>query len=184
MRIPLVISSLCLPVLLFQPLAATAQTLTPQQQIAAAVLPLPEAQRAGATVVAFGPDQKPVVLRQGSNGFVCSADRPGNDVFQVDCFHERVQAVLNREVELSRQMKLPSNDPAVRRALDQEIKAGTLTLPPQPTIGFRMRGPLASYDAATNTVKNDVTVWQMVIVPYTTGESLGLPTQPTGSMRG
>jgi len=45
------------------------------QQIAAAVLPLPEVMREHATVIGYAPDLSPVSLRRGSNGMVCTSFR-------------------------------------------------------------------------------------------------------------
>jgi hypothetical protein len=57
------------------------------QQIAAAVLPLPAVMREHATVLGYAPDLSLVTLRQGSNGMVCTASRPGADEFDVRCYH-------------------------------------------------------------------------------------------------
>jgi hypothetical protein len=55
------------------------QALVPpaSQQIAEAVLPLPEPMRSQATVIGYGPDRSFLMLREGKNGMVCTANRPG-----------------------------------------------------------------------------------------------------------
>ena len=66
------------------------------QQIAAAVLPLPEVMRDHATVFGYARDLSLVTLRQGSNGIVCTAFRPGADEFDVRCYHESFMPVVRR----------------------------------------------------------------------------------------
>ena len=146
-------------------------------RIAAALLPLPEALRGGATVVSV---EKGVttVLRTGSNGMVCTADQPDDQVFFVNCFHETVREVMLRSNELRRSMS--PND--VQAAIDKEIKGGKLKVPLSPSMGFQMRGPLSGYDPSTNTVSKGIDVWQMVILPHATGASLSLPETPQGTM--
>jgi hypothetical protein len=144
-------------------------------QIAAAVLPLPEAMRSGATVVSIDKGVE-TVLRKGSNGMVCR-DYSSNQVFQANCFHETIYAITKRTDELSKSL----NGKALEDAVEKEIQSGKLKAPPVPSMGFQIRGPLAGYDAATHTVSKDVKVWQMVIIPHATGASLGLPEQPPGN---
>jgi len=45
-----------------------------------------------------------------------------------------------------------------------------------------MRGPLSGYNAASNTVSDVIKRWEMVILPYATGQSLSLPEKPQGNM--
>ena len=63
---------------LFLPVALTGQAKPIEHQIAEAVTPLPEAQRDGATVYGFRDDADlAVVIREGTNDFLCLADTPG-----------------------------------------------------------------------------------------------------------
>src|SRR5262245_57130314 len=73
-----------------------AALLPPKQQIVAAVLPLPPVMREHATVIGYSPDLTLVTLRQGTNGMVCTADIPGDDVFDVRCYHESFMPVVRR----------------------------------------------------------------------------------------
>lgn len=151
------------------PLAGWAQQ-SDAGRIAAAVLPLPESMRAAATVVSVDKGVE-TVLRKGTNGMVCTADQPGDQVFYVNCFHETVHALMRRAGELSREL----NGKRLDEAIESEIKAGKLKAPATPSIGFQMRGPLNGYDPATNTVSKEIKTWQMVMIPYATGASLSLP---------
>ena len=167
------------------PLVVRAQANDTAAQIAAAVLPLPESMRAGATVVSRGEKGAITVLRKGSNDMVCTADQPGDQTFYVNCFHESIFALMKRTTELNNELSragAPASGKALDVALDKEIKAGKFKLPSHPTIGFQMRGPLSGYNAATNTVSGEIKAWQMVMLPYETGASLSLPDKPNANM--
>jgi hypothetical protein len=155
--------------------AGLAQQRDAVSQIAAAVLPLPESMRSGATVVSVDKGVE-TVLRKGTNGMVCK-DYSTAQTFAANCFHETVVALSKRSDELSKDLK----GKALEDALEKEIQSGKLKAPPVPSMGFQVRGPMNGYDAATHTVSKDVKVWQMVIIPHATGASLNLPEQPPGN---
>src|SRR5215467_13330695 len=90
------------------------------QSIAAAVLPLPEQLRAGATVVRLDESLQPQIIRQGTNGMVCIADKPNDDRFDVRCYRDTFIPVVYRAFQLGY---------AVSGAkVGDEIKAGKLQL--------------------------------------------------------
>jgi hypothetical protein len=142
------------------------------EQVAAAVLPLPPVMRDHATVIGYAPDLSLVTLRQGSNGMVCTATRPGDDDFDVRCYHESFMAVVRRMRELVSQGKQGDE---IYRTLDAEIKAGKLTIPDHPPAGYRMLGPISAYHATTNTVSKEIESWQSVHFPYKTAAEIGFP---------
>jgi hypothetical protein len=153
-------------------------------RIASALLPLPESMRAGATVVSVDKGIE-TVLRKGTNGMVCTADAPGDQVFSVNCFHESIYAALRRADELRAELArsgVPVTGKSLDDAIDKEIKAGKLKSPLTPSIGFQMRGPLSGYDPQTNTVSKEIKTWQMIMLPHATGSSIGLPEKPEGDM--
>ena len=87
----------CFPTFFFtSAVAQPPQVPSASQQIAAAVLPLPEVMREHATVLGYAPDLSLVTLRQGSNGMVCTASRPGDGEFDVRCYHESFMPVVRR----------------------------------------------------------------------------------------
>jgi hypothetical protein len=153
-------------------IAQTPQVPPPSQQIAAAVLPLPEVMRANATVLGYAPDLSLLTLRKGSNGMVCMAPRPGDADFDVRCYHESFIAVVRRLRELHSQ---GVNDDEIDRIIDAEIKAKKVPLPDHPTAGYRMLGPISAYQPATNTVNKEIRSWQSVHFPYKTAVEIGLP---------
>src|SRR5207249_4540386 len=59
--------------------------------------------------------------------------------------------------------------------VEQEIKAGKLQVPRQPTAGYRCLGPASGYDAKSNTITADVECWQSIHFPFRTAHEMGLP---------
>jgi hypothetical protein len=142
------------------------------QQVASAVLPLPAVMREQATVLGYAPDMAIVTLRQGSNGMVCTASRPGEDEFDVRCYRESFMPVVRRLRELHSQAVKQDE---IYRTIDAEVKAKKLAIPDHPTAGYRMLGPISAYHADTNTVGSEIKSWQSVHFPYKTAAEIGLP---------
>jgi len=138
------------------PLLAQAPVPSPADQIAAAVLPLPEVLRAGAGVRGYDAALRPVTLRETTNGMICTGDRPGDDEFDVRCYEKSFRAVIDR----GQQLQVPS----------------------QPTAGYRMLGPIGGYDFRTRTFTKAIERWQSVHFPYRTAAELGLPEVREGTM--
>ena len=142
------------------------------QQIAAAVLPLPEVMREHATVLGYAPDLSLITLRQGSNEMVCTASRPGDAEFDVRCYHESFMPVVRRMRELYQQ---GVKHDEVYRTIESEVKAKKLAIPDHPIAGYRMLGPSSAYQSATNTVSKEIKSWQSVHFPHKTAAEIGLP---------
>jgi hypothetical protein len=119
-RFSLLFITMTLSVLL---MAQTTHFPTANEQIDASVLPLPEVMRAHATVLGYAPDMSLVTLRQGSNGMVCTASRPGSEEFDVRCYHQSFVPLLNRLRELDLN-GIGGSETA--RIVDAEIKAKRL----------------------------------------------------------
>lgn len=151
---------------------------TREQQITAAVLPLPKEMRAGAGVVAFSEGTAPITLREGTNGMMCMADLPGDEEFDVRCFQQAFFPVYvkMRETELRGLRGMVRHD-----AVDEEIRSGRLRLPDGPTAGWMMEGPISAYDAPTAVAGPEIEVWQTVHAPYRTAAQFGLPEEPDGT---
>jgi hypothetical protein len=153
-------------------IAQSPQVPSASQQIAAAVLPLPEVMREHATVLGYAPDLSLVTLRKGTNGMVCTASRPGDAEFDVRCYHQSFMPVVRRMRDLhSRGVK----DDEIYRTIDAEVKAKKLAIPDHPIAGYRMLGPISAYQPATNTVGPEIESWQSVHLPYKTAGEIGLP---------
>jgi hypothetical protein len=157
-------------------------------KIGTAVLPLPKAMRDSASVVEILDGGKTVTLKKGTSDMVCeypqlSTLHSGAKGLVLGCYQEQVYAMVARASEVRRQLAAAgktADDHAVDAQVEADIKAGKLKLPSGPTMGFRMAGPASGYDPATGTVSSDIHVWQMVVIPYTTGAKLSLPESQSG----
>lgn len=139
-------------------------SLVQSQSIGAATLPLPESMRGGAEVVQLDEAGQPKVLRKGTNGMVCIADKPGDDEFDVRCYQKDFIQVVYHAYPAPSSAKVA-----------EEIKAGKLKLSNVPTAGYRCLGPAAGYDSSTNRVTADVECWESIHFPFRTAQQIGLP---------
>ena len=142
-----------------------------RQAIAAAVLPLPQQLRDGSAVVRLDAKGSPESLRRGTSWMVCIADRPGDDTFDVRCYHEAFIPVVYRGFQLNAESVRGME--AMDR-IEQEIKAGKFKLPTQPTAGYRCLGPANGHTAATNSVNQEIRCWQSIHFPFRTAREMGL----------
>jgi hypothetical protein len=148
------------------------------QTIEAAVLPLPPALRAGATVVRLDAESKPETLRKGVNGMVCIADPPGDDTFDVRCYRDFFISVVYRAFQLGYRVAGPK--------VGAEVQAGKLELSREPTAGYRCLGPAAAYDAVRNELGPEIECWQSLHFPFRTASETGFPDEadlPEGQRR-
>jgi hypothetical protein len=156
--------TVCLTLSLF---SGTASGQSRDRTIAAAVLPLPAALRDGAAVVRIDAAGQPEALRNGTNGMVCIADKPGDALFDVRCYRESFIHVVYRTFQLGANVSSPK--------VGAEIEAGTLKLSKEPTAGFRCLGPTGSYDPATHSVTGEGRCWESVHFPFRTAREVGFP---------
>jgi hypothetical protein len=166
------------PVLAFVPalLAAQGSTIIPpkDEQIAAAVLPLPEAMRATARVLGYDAAGKFVTLREGK-GMVCLAQYPKEPQFHVSCYHESMEPFMARGRELRDAGTSAAQVDTVRFA---EVKAGKLKMPTSPAALYQIFAK--GYDPKTQAVTEGQRLY-VVYVPFATGASTGLPERPRGN---
>lgn len=150
------------------PSSAQAQAKPLAEQIAEAVFALPEADRDGAMVWGWrdGADVMEII-REGSNDFVCLADKPGDERFATSCYEKRLEPFMARGRELRAQGKGTGE---VRRIRRSEIEAGTLALPDSSRL-TSLRGQI---NAATGR-PDSVSVLRVIYVPHATPESTGMP---------
>jgi hypothetical protein len=81
------------------PLAAQAKMPPKDEQIAVAVLPLPDELKPTARVMGYDAAGKFVVLREGK-GMVCLAQYPKEEKFHVSCYQESLEPFMARGREL------------------------------------------------------------------------------------
>lgn len=146
---------------------------TPEQQVAAAVLPLPADLRAGARVLGYAPDKKLVQLRAGTNHMTCLADEPGDDRFHVACYHDGMEPFMLRGREL-RAAGVKGN--AVDSVRFAEVKAGKLKMPAQGAL-YSLTGKIGGWNLASGNV-SDASRLYVVYIPFATEASTGLSSQP------
>lgn len=141
--------------------------------IESAVLAAPLTLREGAEVRAWTADDRLVVLRRGTNGLICLADRPGDDRFAASCYHEGLEAFMERGRELSRQ-GVEGNARNERRWA--EIKAGTLAMPTAGMV-YNLGFPTEDFDPASTDPATGGRL-HAIYMAGATPESTGLPSTP------
>lgn len=156
--------------------ALRAQTPPPAaQQIASAVLALPEKMRDEAGVMGYKTAGKLELLRASKNGMICLADDPAEDKFHVSCYHEAMEPFMAR----GRALRATGVKGAqVDTARFAEVKTGKLKMPTAPASLYQIFGD--SFDAATSKVANGRALF-VVYVPFATEKSTGLSTAPSDS---
>jgi hypothetical protein len=160
--------------LLAPPLAAQVGPPAPERQIEAAVAPLPEEFRAGATVLGYRPDATGLVpLREGDGPFICLADSPGDERYHVACYHRSLEPFMARGRTLRAEGRTEEVD-SIRYA---EIRAGTLPMPTTPAALYSLTAPADSVDRESGEVTGAQPLY-VVYIPFATAESTGLPTTP------
>jgi hypothetical protein len=143
------------------------------EQIAAAVLPLPEELRDGATVLGYREPGRLVELRRGTNEMRCLALYVMRQDFHVACYHNALEPFMARGRALRAQGVQGTQVDTVRF---REIAAGTLPMPAYGTL-YSITTPRANFDPATRTVR-DAGLLAVVYIPGATAESTGLTTRP------
>ena len=144
-----------------------------EDQIKIAVLAAPEEYRAGAKVWGFDENGEAVLLREGTNQFVCVADNPASR-FQVSCYHESLEPFMNRGRELRKEGKNPQEIFDIR---EEEAVNGTLQMPEKPAALHVYYGEGAQYNAEKN-IMEGAKYRYVVYIPFATEESTGIPTTP------
>ena len=153
---------------------AASPSLSPEQQIAAALSPAPPEARDTATVLGHSTDGGVQPLRQGSGDLICLADDPSDDRFHVACYHQDLEPFMARGRQLRAQ---DISRDEVQRMREEEIEAGKLVIPPGPTALYSLTGPSGSFDPATGEVSGANRVF-VVYIPYATEETTGLSPKP------
>jgi hypothetical protein len=145
-----------------------------EAQIAGALAAAPEALQEGAAVFGYGAEGAFVELREGSNELICLADRPGDELFRVACYHRSLEPYMAR----GRELRAEGLDGAERiNQRHTEADAGELEMPAVPAMVYNLGGALEIFDPETGVVTGGSYLWA-VYTPYATEASTGLPTTP------
>ncbi|MGH7539831.1 MAG: hypothetical protein ACRELC_02410 [Gemmatimonadota bacterium] len=134
-----------------------------------ATLPLPETDRAAATVLVREAGAWRMA-RTGAGPFVCLADDPGEEGFHVACYHESLEPYMARGRELAA-AGVSGRESLARRW--KEIEDGTLAMPEGPS-ALRSLTADSGWDGDPGALQRLTVLY----VPYATPEELGLPTEP------
>jgi hypothetical protein len=153
------------------------QKLSLDQQIASAVLAAPQEGRENAKVYGYGDSGEFMTLREGSNEFVCIADDPAKEGFQVVCYHVSLEPMMARGRALESEGKSRDEKEAVR---EEEAKSGKMALPEAPATLHIYYGKNAYFNTESGLVEN-AKYRYVVYIPYATQESTGLPLAPNES---
>ena len=143
------------------------------QQVAAAVLPLPDSLRAGARVWGYAEGVRFVELRPGTGTMTCIADDPRDNRFHVACYHNSMEPYMAKGRELRAQGLGENTVDSLRRA---DATAGRIRMPAAAML-YSLTGTAANYDPATNTITGARPLF-VVYTPFATAESLGLSAIP------
>ena len=146
---------------------------SPAYQIAAALTPLPEDMRAGATVLGYAEVGKPLVsLRAGTNDMICLAPDPAVATFHSSCYHKSMEPFMARGRELRASgVRGPQVD-TVRFA---EVKSGKLKVPTMPSMLYQIFG--GTFDSTTAKVPGGTSLY-VTYVPFATTQTTGISSKP------
>lgn len=150
------------------------QELTNEQQIASALFAAPEEARDGAMVYGYNNDNTLTILKEGTNEFICIADNPKKDGFQVVAYHKSLEPYMERGRVLNAEGKGRKEKEDIRSS---EAKSGALKMPENPATLHLFYGKDGYFDTETDSIKN-AKYRYVVYIPYATQASIGLGHSP------
>ena len=142
-------------------------------QIAAAVTPLPEELKAGATVLGYEVVGKLVTLRAGKNDMICLAPDPALKNFHSACYHNAMEPFMARGRELRASGVKGAQVDTVRFA---EVKKGALKVPAQPSMLYQIFG--GTFDEPSGKVTGGSALY-ITYMPFATTTTTGLTSKPS-----
>lgn len=162
-------------------LPATADDHDASYAVKAAALALPAAFEGTARVVSVAGDGSETVAQEGSAPMTCEVSKRSEDDganrLDVWCMPHSMRPLLARIDEL-RNAGIPREEGM--KLLKAEYESGELGLPAQPGVGYAFRGAEGSYGKPPAEIEGSG--WQLVFVPFATGDTLGLIETSEGSM--
>ncbi|MEQ9297511.1 MAG: hypothetical protein RIF33_03060 [Cyclobacteriaceae bacterium] len=144
-------------------------------QISTAIMAAPESEKSVATVMGYSSLNGTLeVIREGSGDVICLTDDPTKSGFGVSCYHKDLEPFMAR----GRVLKADGlNGQEVFDKREEEVKAGSLSMPEDPTTLYVLTAPDDQYDRNTGEVSNSYLRY-VIYIPYATVESTGLPLSP------
>jgi hypothetical protein len=152
------------------------QILNADQQITSAILAAPLAARDSAKVYGYDKDNKLILLRAGFNAFICIADNPKKEGFQVVAYHISLEPYMSRGRELDTAEKSRKEKEELRSS---EAASGVLKMPENPATLHLYYGKNGFFNTETGAIEN-AKYRYVVYIPYATQKSTGLPLSPNG----
>lgn len=150
--------------------AAQSAIPAPEQQIAAAVSPIPESKQQDAKILGYNQNGEVVTLREGSNELICIADNPSDERFHVSCYHKDLDPFMER----GRQLRASGHSgEEIEEIRKKEIESGDIPMPQKPMALYSLFGEPAGWDYTTNTLRSANPLY-VVYIPYATIEDTGL----------
>ena len=159
-----------------EPAGSSAQAMvhSAAYQIAAAVTPLPDEMRAGATVIGYTAIGKPMVtLREGKNDMICLLPDPIAPGFHAACYHKSMEPFMSRGRALRASGVKDGQVDTVRFA---EVKSGKLKMPTQPAMLYQIFG--GSFDSATAKASGGTSLY-VTYIPFATPQTTGISANPS-----
>ena len=151
------------------------RVLTAEQQIASAVLPLPQEFRADARVLGYQTGRRELApLREGKGPFTCLASDPSGEQFHVACYHQSLEPFMARGRALRASGVKGDMVDSTRFA---EVRAGTLAMPTQAASLYSLFAAAGAYDASANSIRGSRAL-HVVYIPGATAASTGISTRP------
>ncbi|UCE94137.1 MAG: hypothetical protein JSV73_02325 [Flavobacteriaceae bacterium] len=150
------------------------QELTIAQQIASATLVVPKAARDEATVYGYSESGEFMTLREGTNDFICIADNPKKDGFQIVAYHKSLEPMMARGRELDSEGKSREEKEETRA---KEAETGIMSLPEAPATLHIYYGADAYFNTETDKIENGKFRY-VVYIPYATQANTGLSLAP------
>lgn len=153
------------------------QKLSNEQQISSAILAAPYEAREGAMVYGYNESGEMIVLREGSNNFICIADNPNKDGFQVVSYHSSLEPLMSRGRDLNAEGKSRQEKEQVR---ESEAKSGVMKLPENLATLHIYSGKNGFFNMESGEIEN-AKYRYVVYIPYATQETTGLSLKPNAS---
>jgi hypothetical protein len=150
------------------------QKLTKEQQIQSAVIAAPKESREETKVYGYSENGELIVLREGNNEFICIADNPSKDGFEVVCYHKSLEPFMNRGRVLNSEGKNRQEKEEIR---ESEAASGVMPMPKNPATLHIFYGENGYFNTETSQIEN-AKYRYVVYIPYATPESTGLPLKP------
>lgn len=151
------------------------KVLSAETQIKVAVMAAPIDKRSDAKVYGYTSEGKFIVLREGTNDFVCLAPniKQSGTYLYAYAYPKSLDPFMERGRDLIAEGKRKERD-AIREA---EIKAGKLIMPKGPNTLYGYWGKADDLNHETGEIQNAKRRY-VIYVPYTKAVDLGLPNKP------